>query len=524
MDFVSYADEGYRFMEGVELMSVGMEWPASNGPYTATFDQLAAIVEAANNDPLVYDPRIKLGHQSPVNGDDAMPTDPFRPIGDAEPAFGRIVNLRTTNQGAVLVGDFVEVPVWLADAMVSAFPSRSSEPWLEHTTPGGKHYAAILTAVALLGAYWPAIQDLEDLQRLMEDGPDAVAATTEETNVPHPATATSTPEASIDAGTIRNRFNFDWCTNEDRVFEDDRGDLQDPYWWWARSVRVDPLEIIAEGDEDLWRIPVTTDGEDEVTFGTPERVREVYVPVNATAGDTTVRRDALVLDGQRVLATYLHRPEKPAKPAASRPDPTNPTQEVTMPTIDIPALRERTGLPAEQLPDNATEDQINEALNAEPEPTPKGDPAPEGDPAPTGDPAPETQPAASTVPDGFVQVPAATWAEVQAGAQAGARIATESEETRRDQTIQAALDIGKIPPAQREAMVNLHAERPEAFYTLLTASVEEGGLAEGLVPVDPKGRDTEVNASNSEATQAYIDQHFPRTSGRQRGVRHRQEA
>jgi hypothetical protein len=124
----------------------------------------------------------------------------------------------------------------------------------------------------------------------------------------------------------------------------------------------------------------------------------------------------------------------------------------------------------------------------------------------------------------MVAVPAETWAQVQAGAQAGARLSEQTEETDRDRIIEAAIEVGKIAPAQRESMVNLHSAQPDTFRQLLTAGVAEGGLAEGLVPVDPKGRDSDVNASNSDAAQTYIDKHFPRTSGRQRGVRHRQEA
>jgi Mu-like prophage I protein len=473
----------YRTIEGVELVTVGMEWPASTGPVTFTFEHLADAMAAANDDPHIISPRGKLGHESEVNGELNV-IDPFAALGDAAPAFGKYVNLRLDNDGAVLLGDWIEIPAWLADAAPSAFPNRSIEATFDVTTEGGKHYTMVITGVASLGAYLPAVSDLEDLEQFMVSGPDldAVAAT----QSPEEGRMPESTAASIDVGTIRQRFNWEWTTDNDTE--------HDTYWWWARSVRVDPLEIIADDDEGgLYLIPISTDGKDEITFGEPVPVREEFVPVAASAEGVaaTVRQRV----DQQVLATELERPEKPApKTAASQPDP----QEDEM-SIDLDKLRGRLG-----LPDDATEEQINEALAKEPEtpaePTEPVTPSDEIPAEPETTPAePEPIAASAELPDGMVAVPAGKWAEVQAGAKAGGELASTTEIKRRDDTIAAAVKAGKVPPSEKEALCNMH-ESPAtraAFYTLLTADVKDGGLAKGLVPVSELGEagSDEVSAS-----------------------------
>jgi len=158
----------------VELVTVGMDWPGSNGDLTFRFDHMSDAVEAANEDPHVQLPRIKLGHTDPRFNTRESDHNPFN-VGDGEPALGSIENLRLENSGAVLVGDFVHIPFWLAIVMESAYPSRSIEGayidgrW-KVVTPGGKEYSFVLTAVALLGIFRPAVEDLEDLQAFLTMG------------------------------------------------------------------------------------------------------------------------------------------------------------------------------------------------------------------------------------------------------------------------------------------------------------------------------------------------------------------
>jgi hypothetical protein len=157
----------------VELITVGIDWPAHPAPVTVTLEHLVDMMVAGNDDPLIRPPRVKLGHSRLQPTADGMTElgdhDPFW---DGEPAFGTVRNLRLDNDGAVLLGDLVEVPGWLAPLLPSAWPSRSCEWVWDITTEGGKRYSAVLTAVALLGTRQHAIKDLADLQRLLTEGPD----------------------------------------------------------------------------------------------------------------------------------------------------------------------------------------------------------------------------------------------------------------------------------------------------------------------------------------------------------------
>lgn len=247
-------------MPDVELLTVGMEWPAGSGAVTLTLEDMHTFIDAAA-DEHIRPARVKLGHSRlQPTADGLAHFGDGDPTWDGEPAFGTVGNLRLTNDGSTLVGDLVEVPEWLAEALPSHWPSRSCEFIWDHTTTAGKKYPVVLTAVALLGTVRPAIADLEDLQRLITEGPQ----------LEDPMTT-----LSVDAQTIARRFNNEWAGIVDH-------EGQDTYWWWARSVRVDPNELIADdGYGHLFAIPFTTDGEDDVTFDEPVRVRETYVPVAA---------------------------------------------------------------------------------------------------------------------------------------------------------------------------------------------------------------------------------------------------
>jgi hypothetical protein len=433
----------YRTIEGVELATVGEEWPTSAGEGTFTFQNLADAMEAANNDPHIRVPRGKLGHLSEINGE-LRAVSPFKAIGDAEPAFGLYTNLRLTNDGAALVGDWIEIPAWLADAAPSAYPSRSIEASLEVevardvTTEGGKRYSMVVTAVSCLGTFLPAVTDLEDLQRVLEEGFETTAITAAQT--PEEGRMPESTTASVDTGTIRQRFNFEWTLEND--FE------QDTYWWWCRSVRVDPNEIIADDDDGgLWLVPYETDGKDEITFGEPQRVREEFVPVSATA--TSVVANFRERKDQKVLAANLERPDKPAPKTAASSQPDPQEDNVSESTIDMAKLRERLG-----LPDDATEEQINEALAAD---TPAAEPT---EPATTTgevpEPTAETTPAAVAEPvaasaasERGVTVDKDALAQLQAQAKAGDEARQAQLSAEREQLLTDAVKAGKFPPAAK---------------------------------------------------------------------------
>ncbi len=469
------------YLRGVELLTAGMEWPAMTGPVTITLEHIADAIVACNEDPHIQPPRIKLGHTSAINGEHPD-HDPFAALGDAEPAFGVFGNLASTNDGAVLVGDADRVLTWLAMSAPATYPNRSSEATWEIAgadfdvqTAGGKRYSMVVTAVSLLGVVIPAVSDLEDLSTLIMNGPASLAA---------PAAAQDDAVLSVSTSVIRERFNYAWA------MDPDNGAEQNTYWWWARDLRVDPDEVIADDDEgNLWSVPYSTDGEDEVTFGEPVRVRETFVPVAATR------------------AASFARPSKPQRPlvaagttpaATERP---NPSEGVT---VDENVREFLVGQGHD--PEQATAEQITAAetyCSAFPAPEGGGEPdAPEGEgseqPEAESDEAPaatERQPvAASRVPEGMRLIDADTLAELQAGAAAGTKLAQEKATEGRDRILAAARDEGRITPARVAHFARLYDADPEGTTVLLTADEDKGGLAKGSVPLaaraqvpDPEG-------------------------------------
>lgn len=120
------------------------------GTITATRADIASIIAAA---PALPDPVIKIGHDDPRFS--------------GSPSLGRIVNLRTADQGNTLIGDLVDMPQWLVDAAPKHFAQRSIEA-VSNFVSNGNVYRMVLTGLALLGASLPAVTDLDSLQDLLE--------------------------------------------------------------------------------------------------------------------------------------------------------------------------------------------------------------------------------------------------------------------------------------------------------------------------------------------------------------------
>lgn len=521
-------------LKAVEILSVGMDWPASTGPATFTAEHLSDIVRAANEDPHIQPPRVRLGHTSRLNAGQPQ-FDPWAAIGDAEPAFGRLVNLRLENDGAVLLADFDEVPDWLADGAPSLYPSRSAEstweveqPIVQHDvqTAGGKRYSAVLTAVALLGAYLPACQDLEDLRRFVAGGPTALSR-------PEGTTMSRSAELSVSADEVRQRFNFDWAMDPESVFEDADGRDIDPYWWWAREVRIGPEEVIADDDSGhLYRVPFSVSDRDEVLFGDPERVRVQYVAASGApadgrtdravhvAADASVRQHAVSCFARRdqtVAASFTDRPDKPEPTAAStRPE----SEETTMPETLTPEQVER----IRQLPEDADQAAIDAALTGE-TPAATTTVEPSTPPAETTPAAPAAQPepvaATARLPAGFRVIDEDTLADLRTKAEAGANLAAETAAKEKADTIASAIREGRIAPARRAAFERMWDADADGARHLLTADPADGGLEPGAAfPMGARSHSngdtgrggsahaqaaakaTELRAANPELTQA----------------------
>jgi hypothetical protein len=141
-----------RTIRGVELVRCGT-WETASHPdgWTVTADDLRSAV-AAHAAGVLPRPRLKIGHQDPRF--------------DGGPALGRIDNLRTTNNGTTLVGDFVGVPAAIASLLPHSYPSRSVEAFLDYTAPDGAVWPLVLTGVALLGSTAPGIETLADITDL----------------------------------------------------------------------------------------------------------------------------------------------------------------------------------------------------------------------------------------------------------------------------------------------------------------------------------------------------------------------
>lgn len=164
----------YLTVPGVELVTAGIEWPGSggnnpDGTSTITLEHLVDFMVAGNDDPLIRPPRVKLGHSHLQPTEDGFTTlGDHDPYWDGVPIFGTVRNMRLSEGGGRLIGDLVEVPDWLVDAMPSAWPSRSIEWRWDVETEGGRRYSVVLTAVSLLGAVEHAVKNLADVRRLID--------------------------------------------------------------------------------------------------------------------------------------------------------------------------------------------------------------------------------------------------------------------------------------------------------------------------------------------------------------------
>lgn len=308
------------------------------------------------------------------------------------------------------------------------------------------------------------------------------------------ATAPAPTVASVDTYTIRHRFNFDWAMHQDEFTE------EDTYSWWATSIRVDPDEVWAEDYEgNLWVVPFSTDGADEVTFGTPERARLVAVPVAASAG---VQANQLVGRArQRVLAVNLERPDKPGR----TPNPTTaavpPDTEGSTDMDD--AVREALAR-AHGLDPAASVEDVNAAvLAAQAEPQAPETPEVEAPAAEVEHEAvPELAAAAAALglpATATAEEIAATATEIRRGSEAGATVARSLEVQALDQAADAAVADGRIFPSARDswrsAMDPGENPTPE---TIARAAAERQALAAlspNRVPVRERGATPDANAA-----------------------------
>lgn len=499
-------------IESVELCSAGMEWPAAGGPVTLTLEHIADCVRAGE-DTLITPARLKIGHTDPRFADPDIPDhDPFY---DGEPAFGSIGNLRLTNDGATATGDYIYVPKWLADNLPSAFPSRSIEGaysieegsggklearW-DVETPGGKHYSFVLTACALLGVQAPAVKDLEDLQfRLSEGRGVIVTGDPEAGGVPIAVSMGAVPAGAVsleaDVDKVIDVFYSEFC-------------VDDRYWWWARAVRVDPNVIIADDDEgSLWRVPIQTDADQNITFGEPERVLQTFQPAPEAAASLAAAAQTLP-DGSRTVKAFAAREQTVPADRKARPEGggsgSGNTSGMDFSDEQRAALCKRL-----DLSEDSTDEQIAAALEAEPD-TPPVEPeenpeTPEAPETPQETPEqPEEETPAEETPEEETTTPvdSTVLSQLQADAAAGRAARDQQVAAHRETVLTEALGDGKITPSSKSAWAKKLKAAPEATEAELAA------LPKNLVPVDEIGHGGSQTGSGVEVSAEEMGAMFP---------------
>ena len=543
MDFVTIPD--------VELCSAGMDWPSAGGLVTLTLEHIADCVRA-REDTLITPPRLKIGHVDPRFAD---PDDPGHdPFYDGEPAFGSIANMRTANDGATAVGDYINVPKWLADCLPSAYPSRSIEGaytigegpggelvarW-DVETPGNKRYSFVLTACSLLGVQAPAVKDLEDLQFRLTEGRGVIVTGDPEAggvpiavsmgDVKQTMTLTQPPAAVValagssgpvtleaDVDKVIDTFYAEFC-------------VDDRYWWWARAVRVDPNVVIADDDEgSLWRVPIQTDADQNITFGEPERVIQTFQPAPEAAAALAAAATTAP-SGGRTLKAFAAREQTVPSDRRERPEGggsgSGNTSGMNFSELSDPARKRLCS--AYDLAEDATDEQLEEAVAAAPdddsgedggEGGSSGEGSGNGDDSGNGDGgegegsgeggegsgseggegggAPAAAEATTTPVDSTVLT------QLQADAAAGRAARDQQVAAHRESILSAALKDGKITPASKGAWETKLKSAPEATEAELSA------LPTGLVPVDEVGHGGSHNGSGVEVSAEEMGALFP---------------
>jgi hypothetical protein len=471
----------------VELVSTGT-YRLASGETTSPYEEHAAAVEAAA-DPTVPSPRVKLGHSDPRFAE-AVASGEL----DGEPAFGVVANLRLSEDRQTVVGDLVDVPAWLADAMPSSYPGRSIEGGFGFEAPSGRTYELVISSLALLGVTWPGVTSLADLREILEHNGEADAA---ETAIAAAGGAlTRRVRAGLDVELVRRRF----------VDELDSGEYAVPegaapgFTWWPRSLRFEddgsPVLIAEDGEGNLYRVAFAIDGND-VTFEAAEQVVEQYVPVSAGSAS----RPAIV------AGAWHSRAE--TRPVTASTEDDSPMTDEQRRALAV-ALGQPEDTPETRLHEIAAA-RAAEHTEPEPEPTPEPTPAPEATPP-------------AQVPEGMTLVDAETLAALRAGAERGTSAAQRLDREDRERAITAAIDEGRIAVASRESWATRWERDPDGTRTLLTAEIDAGGLPRDVIPANMRERggapDPEGDLSSAEADHdAFMARHFPQAHSRLQGRR-----
>lgn len=462
-------------IEALPIAETGVDYPASTGDFSITREMIQSAIEYTNDDPHGLAPRIKIGHaDNPIDGDLQALFEQYNAERQDEsvPTLGTIVNLATINDGHTIVGDWYGLPEWLAEIMKSAYPARSLEGGTWTNPANNKNYEFKIDAVALLGVVGPGCTSLADVAELFsKEGPKVTVIEMAAPKKKGAKLSVPAVNLQVNVEDLRRQFYGEFAQG-------------DRYWWWDRELLADPWEFIASDENgDLWRIPFDPTEDDDgdtsvASWGDPEPIKVSYVPDNKRVADGVEAAVGLIaprLNGAgTLLAVNSTKPQR-------RQEGDGPRM-----AIDIPALRKATGLSEEDLPDDATEAQINEALAAkssEAETEVEEDDEDEEEPEASVEKDNEEQPAEVTASSG-VTVDRTQWEETRS-------FVAKAKKREREDFVAAAVKDGKIPPARKAHYLSL-MERDEKgtreFIDKLEADavpVEERGHSEGEQVVDP---------------------------------------
>lgn len=501
----------------VPILEVGIDYPAMNGPVSFTREQLVDCVAAANNDPAVRNPRLKLTLVNDTHG---------TPI--TEPSFGVVTNMRFDEAEQTIYGDYEGVPEWLAEVLPVAYPSRSAEVYKGVKTSTGGSWLAVIGAVQLLGVEWPGCMSLEDLPLWYgKERPKEVVL-----NLSKGGQVSQVEFMSINVDAVRQAY-YEKLTEEGN------------YSWWCKAILLDPNQLVVEDEweGDLYLVNFEIDGT-EVTFSDPKQVQIKYVPVPKSKSQklaaVNMMASGILESGRKVLCSYA-TPEEAGRVIQSQEG-----AEVNEEQRQALAL-------SLGLAEDATEEQINDKLrdnaiaalgngataNQPPDggaTTPPAQPTSTssgtsvgGDPmAGTGAPAQgqstvghglangATQPSQPQVgDDGIVRLDRSAYDTLVAGAQAGTAALARFETTEDEAFLQDALKQGKFPPARlAHWQAAMKADREGTRQVI-------DSLAAGLVPVEEQG--TQPNTFADTGGEAYPAQWFPQVQARKAALAARQK-
>lgn len=430
---------------GVQIARTGT-FKLSTGEHTFTRQQLANAARHAQEGAA---PRLGIGH-----------TDPrWRSAADAdgEPAIGRVENLRLDEDGDVLLGDYVDVPDWLAKAMPSAYPGRS----LEGPCKGDD---LRIDVVSLLGTTRPGIHTLEDLREFVSDeGPALVAAGADNQGNEFTVVLASTDDAqpgdqvkaSANLDDLREAFTAGrQPADPDKARPDD--------WWWVEEIRIDPDELIVKHAQHTYRVPWTANADGTFTFGDPVEVVVQYVDRVAASGPAVV---FIPPD----LHGHDHKEQSLVTPKETREAlglPEDASDEQVKAKLQELAARPT----AEQIEEKASEladTKIEEAVAAAR--------------------AEERDKIAAA---GGQIVDAEKLAQLEADAQAGREAREEQIKAADEQYLNAAVEKGKFPPARFDHYRQLLEKDRDGTREFIDS------LSEGAVPVEAAGAETDDLAAS----------------------------